>query len=95
MLAAEPECRRRPAGDASDERDAVAAALAAMNELPPRQRRVLHLATCEGMTNAEVVDVLGIGVGAVKANLSLARKEMRRRLRDVYNELYGERDGKN
>jgi DNA-directed RNA polymerase specialized sigma24 family protein len=42
-----------------------------------------------------VADVLGIGVGAVKANLSLARKEMRRRLRDVYNELYGERDGKN
>jgi RNA polymerase sigma-70 factor, ECF subfamily len=95
VLAAEPECPLRSVGNASDERETVAAALAAMDELPPRQRRVLYLVTCEELTHAEVADVLGIGVGAVKANLSLARKEMRRRLREVYSELYGECEEKN
>ena len=47
-------------------------------------RQVLYLVTCEELSNAEVAEVLAIPLGAVKSDLSLARKEMRRRLRDVY-----------
>ena len=62
-----------------------------MDELPPRQRQVLYLATCEQMTNSEVANVLELSEAAVKANLSLARKEMRRRLKDIYAEVCGRR----
>jgi RNA polymerase sigma factor (sigma-70 family) len=57
---------------------------AAMDELPPRQRQVLYLISCEQLSHSEVADVLEIGLAAVKSNLSLARREMRRKLRDVY-----------
>jgi DNA-directed RNA polymerase specialized sigma24 family protein len=55
--------------------------------MPPRQRQVLYLATCEQLSHGEVADVLGISVAAVKSNLSLARKEMRTRLKDVYESI--------
>jgi RNA polymerase sigma-70 factor (ECF subfamily) len=57
-------------------------ALQAMNALPPRQREVLYLSACEGLASAEIATVLGITAGAVKANLSLARKSMRQLLPD-------------
>ena len=69
----------------------VARALAAMDQLPPRQRQVLHLVTCEGLSLAEVSEVLEVEPSAVKSSLSLARKEMRRRLSDVYEEVCGRR----
>jgi len=83
-LEVEPPCPRRLPTDASDERENVRLALAAMDELPPRQRQVLYLATCEQLSHTEIAEVLAIGVAAVKSNLSLARKEMRLRLKDVY-----------
>jgi RNA polymerase sigma-70 factor, ECF subfamily len=86
-LEAEPPCPRRLPGEASDERENVRLALAAMDELPPRQRQVLYLVTCEELSHAEVANVLEIDVKAVKSNLSLARKEMRRRLKDVYESV--------
>ena len=61
-----------------------------MDELPPRQRQVLYLATCEELDNGEVATILEMSEAAVKANLSLARKEMRRRLKDVYEEVCGQ-----
>ena len=61
-----------------------------MDELPPRQRQVLYLATCEELDNGEVAAILEISDAAVKANLSLARKEMRRRLKDIYHEVCGQ-----
>jgi RNA polymerase sigma-70 factor (ECF subfamily) len=89
VLEFEPPCRRPTAAEKSDERENVERALAAMDQLPPRQRQVLHLVTCEGLSLAEVGEVLEIEPAAVKASLSLARKEMRRRLSDVYNEICG------
>ena len=62
-----------------------------MDELPPRQRQVLYLVTCEQMTNSEVANVLELSDAAVKANLSLARKEMRTRLKELYAEVCGRR----
>src|SRR5262245_7570300 len=90
-LAEEPACPRATPAAIADATEIVAQALAAMNELPPRQRQVLYLITCEQLTADEVAEVLGIGKSAVKANLSLARKEMRERLKDLYLEVCGRR----
>jgi DNA-directed RNA polymerase specialized sigma24 family protein len=62
-----------------------------MDHLPQRQKQVLYLITCEGLSHSEVGEVLGIGLAAVKASLSLARKEMRRQLSDIYEEVCGRR----
>jgi RNA polymerase sigma-70 factor (ECF subfamily) len=91
LLESEPPCPRPTATEKSNERENVSRALAAMDQLPPRQRQVLHLVTCEGLSIAEVSEILEIESSAVKANLSLARKEMRRRLSDVYDEVCGRR----
>jgi DNA-directed RNA polymerase specialized sigma24 family protein len=50
---------------------------------------VLYLVTCEQLTQDEVAQVLGIGKSAVKAALSLARREMRQRLKELYLEVCG------
>jgi RNA polymerase sigma-70 factor (ECF subfamily) len=85
VLEHEPPCPRIPVAVEQDQLEAVRLALAAMDELPPRQRQVLYLVTCEELTNAEVAGVLDMPLGAVKSNLSLARKEMRRRMKTVYD----------
>jgi RNA polymerase sigma-70 factor (ECF subfamily) len=86
-LVAEPPCPGQLPTRACDERESVRLALAAMDELPPRQRHVLYLVTCEQLSHDEVAKILGISVAAVKANLSLARKEMRFKLKDVYESV--------
>jgi RNA polymerase sigma-70 factor (ECF subfamily) len=88
-LDSEPPCPRPSPVIASDDRENIRLALAAMDELPPRQRQVLYLITCEEMTNSEVATVLNITEASVKANLSLARQEMRRRLKSLYEEVCG------
>jgi RNA polymerase sigma-70 factor (ECF subfamily) len=65
-------------------REELARALAALNGLPPRQREVLYLSACEGLTTAEVAAVLGISAAAAKASLSLARQALRRQLHDLF-----------
>jgi len=59
-------------------------ALEAMNALPPRQREVLYLCSCEGLAPVEVAAVLGISAEAAKASLSLGRKKMRELLPDLF-----------
>jgi RNA polymerase sigma-70 factor (ECF subfamily) len=88
-LANELLCPRPLPKDTTDHRENVRQALSAMDELPPRQRQVLYLATCEDMNHAGVATILQISEAAVKANLSLARKEMRRRLKELYDEVCG------
>jgi RNA polymerase sigma-70 factor (ECF subfamily) len=85
----EPPCPCPLPAAASEERENVRMALAAMDKLPPRQRQVLYLVTCENMAHDEVAAILGIGDSAVKANLSLARKEMRLRLKEIYEAVCG------
>jgi RNA polymerase sigma factor (sigma-70 family) len=89
VLDTEPPCPRPLPTVMNDERENVRLALAEMDTLPPRQRQVLYLATCENMSNADVAAILDISESAVKSNLSLARKEMRRRLKDVYEATCG------
>jgi RNA polymerase sigma-70 factor (ECF subfamily) len=90
-LPAEAACPRASPCTQNDQQEQVSQAMAALDELPPRQRQVLYLATCEGLSHGEVAEVLGIGTAAVKSNLSLARKEMRRRLKGLYDDLYSGR----
>jgi RNA polymerase sigma-70 factor (ECF subfamily) len=89
LLETEPPCPGLSVSASADEKENVKQALAAMDQLPPRQRQVLYLITCESLSHDEVAAILGIGAPAVKASLSLARKEMRRRLSDLYNEVCG------
>src|SRR5262245_45356360 len=64
-------------------RDELRRTLEALNALPPRQREVLYLSACEELSSAEIAEVLAMSRGAVKANLSLARKTMREVLGDA------------
>jgi RNA polymerase sigma-70 factor, ECF subfamily len=90
-LDSEPRCTKPTPGVAAHAKENVTLAMAAMDELPQRQRQVLYLITCEGLSQNEASEVLGIEVAAVKASLSLARKEMRRQLSDLYEEVCGRR----
>jgi RNA polymerase sigma-70 factor (ECF subfamily) len=92
-LVGEHACPRPAATERTEQQEHVALALAAIDELPPRQRQVLYLATCEELRHEEVADVLGISMESVKSNLSLARREMRRRLKDVYQDVCGRTAG--
>jgi len=86
-LASDPSCPHPSATQILDERENVRLALEAMDSLPPRQRQVLYLATCEQLSHDEVATVLDIDIAAVKSSLSLARKTMRTRLKDVYESV--------
>ena len=91
LLEAEPPSREPSNIKTLIHREQVALALAALDELPPRQRQVMHLVTVEQIEQSEVAEILGISVASVKANLSAGRKAMRERLRDVYEQLGGNR----
>lgn len=89
VLIEEPTCQRPTPTAAANYHENVERALAAMDALAPRQRQVLYLVTCEQLTHDEVAKVLRMSKSAVKASLSLARKEMRARLKDLYVEICG------
>jgi len=56
-------------------------AISWLDELPPRQREVLHLVAVEQLSISEVSEILNIDRSAVKSQLSLSRKKMRDKLR--------------
>jgi len=82
------EARQPPADRAMIDQEDVERALGAMESLPGRQREVLYLRACEGLSLGQIADVLGISVEAAKSSLSLARKAMRRRLKDVCQDRF-------
>jgi len=74
-----------------EKRECVARALEALDGLPTRQRQVMHLVTIEQLSHSDAAAVLEISIDALKANLSAARRTMRERLRDIYDEVRGAR----
>jgi RNA polymerase sigma-70 factor (ECF subfamily) len=58
----------------------------AIASLPPMYREVLLLRDVEGLTAAEVAEVLGIGVDAVKSRLHRARLRVRERIAPLLQE---------
>lgn len=57
-----------------------AAVLAALDELPPRQRTVFVLRHFHGLSNADIAETLSSSSNAVKVNLSYALKSLREKL---------------
>ena len=74
---AEQEDRTKPVQEFIELRESVDKTMAAMDQLPQRQRSVLYLTACEQLSAHEVSEVLQISVGAVKASLCVARAKMR------------------
>jgi RNA polymerase sigma-70 factor (ECF subfamily) len=64
--------------------DAVAAAV---KLLPERQRVALALCFFEEMSNIEAGAVMGLSVGAIESLLVRARRALRQKLANVYDEL--------
>ncbi len=58
-----------------------------MNQLPEKQRLVMHLRDIEEMSYQEICDTLQLPMSQVKVNLSRARKQMRTFL--IKSESYG------
>ena len=54
----------------------------AMNELPPRQRQVLHLRVVEELAPQQIAEVLELSSQLVRSNLAAARKQLRRAFGD-------------
>jgi RNA polymerase sigma-70 factor (ECF subfamily) len=88
-LVAEPTDREAAVAGRLNQRECVERALAALDELPPRQRQVMHLITIEQLTQEQAAAVLDITVDALKSSLSQARRQMRERLKDIYDDLRG------
>jgi RNA polymerase sigma-70 factor (ECF subfamily) len=74
-----------------EQRECVQRALAALDALPSRQRQAMYLVTIEQLSHHDAAAVLEITVEALKASLSLARRVMREKLKDIYNEVRGAR----
>ena len=92
ILLDDTPCRSGPAGSRRlIQHEHVNLALATLDELPPRQRQVMHLITIEQMSHHEAATILEISTGTVKANLAAGRKAMREKLQDIYEEVCGER----
>jgi len=71
-----PDLEERPHDIISREQEADRLR-AAMENLPPEQRQVLHLAFFEEKAHPEVADELGIPLGTVKSRIRLAFQRIR------------------
>jgi RNA polymerase sigma-70 factor (ECF subfamily) len=71
-----------------DDEEDLRRALDAMEALPERQREVLYLNACEGLSAADISLILRISLSAVKASLSLARKKLREKLKDLFEDRF-------
>lgn len=68
----------------ADERERLVAG--AIDELPDRQRTAIVLTYRQGMSNAEVAEVLGTTVSAVETLLMRGKQNLRRALRNLIDE---------
>lgn len=68
----------------------------AIDQLPETQRQTLILASEEGMSYAEIAQVMGVGIGTVKSRLFYAKKNLRAFLKPatlaVLDEEFSEKD---
>jgi len=83
-LASAAAPRPAPSPDAGVAGDDLAAQVSALvDELPPRQREALLLTRVEGLSHAEVSEVMGCAPRTVNNHLVAALITLRRKLRDV------------
>ncbi len=86
QLVGEPATPFAPAADADEQsfREALSAALA---ELPPDQRAVVHLKLWEDLTFEQIADTLDISPNTVASRYRYALDKLRARLRPLYDEM--------
>ncbi len=89
LLIEPPASREPPTSKKLIQQESVEQALAALDELPPRQRQVMHLITIEQLSHAEVAEILELTPQATKSNLAAARKTLRTQLQALYHEVCG------
>lgn len=83
-----PEVAEPPTQETGlEEQDLARRVAGAMNELPERQRRALTLFHHEGLSQAEVGQVLGVSDEAVESLLSRARRALRASLEKDWKSL--------
>jgi RNA polymerase sigma-70 factor (ECF subfamily) len=75
VVAVEPH-----AVEALERRDLEAAVAAAMETLPPRQRAALALFHKDGLSTAEIAEVMGVPLGTVLTWMHRGRNELRKKL---------------
>lgn len=66
-----------------DNEDLVRIAKRSMNELPEKQRSVMHFRDIEGLELEEIAAIMDMDPGAVRSNLSRARKKVRDEIKKV------------
>ena len=71
------------APDVAEQTERERALTAAIATLPARQRTAIVLTYTEGMSNAEVADVLDTSVSAVETLLIRGKQNLRTKLRDM------------
>lgn len=86
QFAAEAISPFAPAADA-DEQTFRAALAAALAELPPDQRAVVHLKLWEGWTFEQVADALDIPLNTAASRYRYGLDKLRARLRPLYEEM--------
>jgi len=74
-LALEP-----PADEALENREQLQQVRAAMEELPPTQRKLLQLRVLEGLSYEEMAVQTGLSTLNIRVQVSLARKKLKQRL---------------
>lgn len=61
----------------------------AIQKLTPAYKAVFSLYVIEDYSHKEIAEMLGISVGTSKSNLAKAKQNLRKILKDAYNETYG------
>ena len=86
QLASAPAPIFAPASD-PDERAFREALSAALGEIPPDQRAVVHLKLWEGLTFDQIADLLGIPQNTAASRYRYGLDKLRERLRPLYDEI--------
>jgi RNA polymerase sigma-70 factor (ECF subfamily) len=73
--------------DDLDEQAFRAQLAAALGELPPEQRAVVHLKLWEGLTFEQIADALGIPPNTAASRYRYGLDKLRERLRPIYEEI--------
>ena len=77
-----PDAEQEPTGASAEARVALAELSRLLDGLPEEQRAALILRELEGLSNAEVAEVLETSEGAIEQRLIRARATLRRRLNE-------------
>jgi RNA polymerase sigma-70 factor (ECF subfamily) len=91
----EPELQLFAPAAHPDEAALRARLAAALGEIPPEQRTVVHLKLWEGLTFEQIATLLGIPLNTAAGRYRYGIDKLRARLRPLYDEMQDSRDPTN